>query len=284
MALVDANKEIADIDQLEKDIHEAANSGQEPANETPEDGADARQLILDGDNIPEKFRGKPVEELVNSYHNLESAYGRMANDYGAQRKLTDQLLGFEEKRQQDLEQNSPPPQVTGADLLDKPAETLERYLEAREATRTSATEQRLAQLEASLAQERFVAQHPDYEQVASDQKFLEWSNQTPYRQRLFSQVVNGGDWVAANELLTEFKATQANKQEAPAKVDADAALKQEAKQASLESANNSEGKAKTGKVYSRQALIRMRMENPDGYKDPAFQAEMLKAYNEGRVK
>jgi hypothetical protein len=59
-----------------------------------------------------------------------------------------------------------------------------------------------------------------------------------------------------------------------------------ARKVSLETSSGAGGSdgIKKGKTYSRADLMRLRIEDPDSYYDDAFQAEILRAYNEGRVK
>jgi hypothetical protein len=57
-----------------------------------------------------------------------------------------------------------------------------------------------------------------------------------------------------------------------------------ARKASLEGGSGNDAAAPTGKVYRRADLIRLKMEKPQVYEDPGFQAEILLAYAQGRVK
>src|SRR6266403_1281764 len=112
------------------------------------------------DEIPVKLRGKSLTEIADMYRNLEAAHGRMANDLGAQRQLSDRLL--ELKRSDDLGQNTPPKKpekvsVTAADLLEKPTEALERFADSREAAVVAQVIDRLNRVEAALVQREFAA-------------------------------------------------------------------------------------------------------------------------------
>lgn len=282
MSLVDVNAS-TDLAQLEKDLAEATSTKPpvggvtEPAKQQE---VSTEPMVLDGDHIPDKFRGKTVEDLVKSYQSLESEFGRQANDLGAQRRITDQLLALEAR--QTTEQPQPSVEVTAEKLLDNPAEALDEYLSARDAAATSATASRLDALEANLAQERFLERHSDFEAIGKDPSFYEWMSATPYRARL-QQLAANGDWQAADELMQEFKASRP-----AAKTDDDpnqqSAL-EEARKASLESGNKTDaGSTSGGKTYRRSDLVRLKLEKPEVYSDPSFQDEILKAYAEGRVK
>lgn len=283
MSLVDVNG-TTDLAQLEKDLAEATSAAPAATGQPAPADAEAQQttpVVLDGDNIPEKFRGKTVDDLVKSYQSLESEFGRQANDLGAQRRITDQLLALEAR--QTTEQSQPSVEVTAERLLDNPAEALEEYLQARDASATQATTQRLDALEATIAQERFLERHSDFEAIGKDPQFYEWMSATPYRARLQQQAANG-DWQAADELMQEFKATRPAGNAPNTDQQASTTL-DDARKASLESGSSTDaGTASSGKTYRRSDLVRLRLEKPDVYSDPSFQEEILKAYAEGRVK
>ena len=291
MALIDPTPPSDNTEDLIKDLT-AATSQKEPAPGTkqdpPKEGEPSASQDQRPDWIDEKFWTGNLEEstkkLQDSYTNLQSAYGRVNNDLGVQRKLTDQILNLDEKRLSDIEENTPPVEVTGADLLDNPNEALERWYQDRKARDDAETAQRLDGLEASLVERDFLSRHSDYQTVASSAEFQEWVNESPLRVKLAQQAYSG-DWSAADDVLSEYKLTKASTQasgEEPTP-GTDAEGLEAAKQAGLESSNNSEG-AESKPTYSRAALIKLKLENPEAYEKPEFQEEILTAYAEGRVK
>jgi hypothetical protein len=217
------------------------------------------------------------------YRNLESTYGRVANDLGTQRKLTDKLLDL--KRETDLGKSAPTiPKVDikSSDLLDNPSETLERVLATREAAQAEAQSQRIAQLESQMAAQAFIQKHPDYQQFAGNDEFAQWVKASPIRQRA-ANAAQQGDWGAAGDLLSEYKDSTSRK---PASQDDGKSDELEAaRNATTErtSQGNDTGKKK-GKIYLRRDLMQLRATNPDKYYDEDFQEEILRAYNENRVK
>lgn len=240
--------------------------------------------------VPEKFRGKTPQELIEMYQNLESVNGRMANDLGVQRQLTDRILDL--KRNDDLKRNTPPakeaPPVTANDILDRPQETLERVIEARTGRLAEDVNARLARMEASLAQQTFTQRHPDYGQVTQDPKFIDWVKGSALRMRAYQAA--GQNWAVADELLSEFKtaAGGTRRTDPTPPAEAPAADLAGARRAALETSGNagaSDGKSGGGaKTYRRADLMRLRITDPEAYEDEGFQAEILKAYHEGRVK
>lgn len=286
----DSTSDIGNLDQLTKDLSEAVTSGAEGSQQPSEAPAKEKPS-----HIPDKFwdadKGEVLyEKLAQSYSTLESAYGRMANDLGTQRKLTDRLLDL--KRVDDLRANGADPapakpklpEVKGTELLDDPAGVISRVVETVVQQRDQQAQQTAAQTQAQTRFEQFVAAHPDYEQTAQSPEFTAWVNESKTRQRL-SAHASRGDVDSADDLLTEFKGSRSKPQvkttEELAKDGVDAARK-----VGLENGGAAAPAAavKTGKVYRRADLIRLKLERPEQYADEAFQAEILKAYSEGRVK
>lgn len=250
-----------------------------------------RDVVPDDAEIPEKLRGKSLAEVVSIYRNLESRYGTMANDLGVQRKLTDRLLDL--KRDDDLSRNSPrtePVQIKSNELLDNPTEALDRFVSDRTAPLASETKARLDQIEHSLARTAFVQKHPDFQDIANDQGFVDWVVKSPYRAKA-AQAAYGGDWAAADELLSEYKQVRTpvnTTQDDPTPDNGngnDGVAR--AKRVALESGTSADNTADTttsGRVYRRADLIRLKLEQPEKYYDPDFQHEITLAYAQKRVK
>lgn len=282
-SLVDVVTEVGNLSRIEQDLSEAvtsrlsATSGEQDGNESSDE---------DGD-LPTKLRNKSKREIAEMYQNLETLHGRTANDLGQQRQLTDRLLDL--KRNTDLETNSPEKKpvkvdISSAELLEKPTEALERFASARESALVSQVNDRLNRLEQATIAREFAQKHPDVQDVAKSPDFVEWVKQSPTRSRA-ANLASQGDYGAADDLITEFKSGRSQKTEDTKKVQSDSL--RAAREASLESgASNSveTGNKKSGKVYSRADLMRLKLENPDKYYDESYQTEILSAYAEGRVK
>lgn len=278
-SIVDVENEPGDVEGLEKSLAEAVTA--QSVQKTDESKNIEQQKQVNKDPLAgTKFEGKSVEELLESYNNLQSAYGRMANDLGTQRKLTDRLLDL--KRDEDLQSNAPAPTVDAAQLLDNPTQALDSYISQREARIKAEYDQRLSQFEAQLQADKFMQKHPDFMDLGQSEEFRQWATSNPIRNRV-AQAAAQGDWDAADALLQEYKAEKKSK---PNTANADAASKEgleAAKKVGLETAA-SDGSGSSGKIYRRADLIELKLRKPHIYSDPAFQNEILKAYSEGRVK
>ena len=202
--IVDPKLEIGNIEGLKQDLREATlmQPAGEETSHMPVDGNAGTDALNSG--VPEKYAGKSVTEVIEMHRHLETAFGRQSNDLGQQRKLTDKLLDL--KRTEDLVQHSPEtlPDISSNDLLDNPTQALDKYLDARELRVAATTDQRLAEMETVLAQERFQLKHQDYSQIANDPAFAAWCGASPLRSR-YAQAAIAGNWTAADELLDEYK-------------------------------------------------------------------------------
>lgn len=270
-----------DLNQLERELSEAVTINkavsQGSSDTTNTSTSDT------SDDIPAKYKGKSTEELIRMNMDAQSTIGRISNDLGTQRKLTDRILDL--KRTDDLQRQAPAPvQVTADALLENPAQAIRPVVDAAITAAQDPLNQRLSRLEAELAQERFVTRHPDYQERANDPEFIKWVNKTPFRQRVAAQAVNG-DVSAADELLSEFKESQTTvaRQGTNSADETRQARLDAARRASTEGSAASAGKG-SGKVYRRADLIRLKIEKPHVYSDPAFQEEIVQAYADGRVK
>lgn len=266
-----------DLKSIEKELSEAV-----AASSVDDAAATAGKVIEQKEEaaveLPTKLKDKTPAEIADMYRNLESAYGRMANDLGHQRVLTDRLLNL--KRETDLTANKPAPvKVESADLLNDPTSTLDKYITSRESQREDKSAERIAALEAQIASQNFVTRHPDYTNLVQSPELQQWLQATPYRARLASQAVNG-DFVAADELLTEFKAQR----KTPPKQQGDDV--DGARKAGLETSTTvgTESGKKPGKVYRRSDLLKLQIEKPDTYYSEDYQREIIRAYAEKRVK
>lgn len=281
MSIVDDVNESTpgDVAQLKKDLAEATSVAK---------AADKVEAPAE-DELPEKYRGKSVKDVIEMHRNAESELGRKANELGQYKSLTDRLL--ELKRREDLTkggasedeiEEAPLPKVSSSDLLEDPTGTIAKLLEARDKSNDVRNQRREQERLLLEQQEAFAQAHPDADEIVKNQEFLDWVGKSTARSLLGYQASNG-DMVAGSALLDEWKATRS---EAPAedKEEATDTISQ-ARRASTESAGQSRTPdAPTGKTYRRLDLIRLKLEDPEAYADENFQREIIKAYAEGRVK
>tara|TARA_R110000765_G_scaffold96262_2_gene181037 strand:+ start:1779 stop:2579 length:801 start_codon:yes stop_codon:yes gene_type:complete len=227
--------------------------------------------------VPSKFQGKSVTEIVDSYENLEKELGRKGQEIGELRKLTDGIL----KQQLTTNQNgtAPESQEEEADFFDDPNTAVSKAIENHPKFREFEAQQ--AAQKAAATTQQLKAAHPDYSEVISDAGFQEWVKKSPIRTNLYVAAHNDYNLPAAMELLENWKERKliSNTSDAEANKAAkrDAALRN-GKSISRSSSESTVGK----KIYRRADLIRLKTNDPQRYE--ALQDEILQAYSEGRVK
>jgi len=274
-ALVDVNNAPGDLTELKKDLTEAT-APVEQAEPAPEH------------EVPEKYKGKSVDDVIDMHRNAESALGRSANELGQYKQLTDRLL--ELKRPSDLQkggadpadiEDEPLPDISSTDLIDNPTESISRVVEARltkDARKRQAKEDEDA---LTAAQADFATRHPDAGEIAQKEDFRKWVNESPTRLRAAREAYNK-DFQAGTDLLDEWKASHT--ESADAEDISEVALKEAKKASTVTTGASQTGDIPVGKTYRRLDLIRLKLEDPEAYEDESFQQEIIKAYHEGRVK
>ena len=236
-----------------------------------------------GSEVPEKFQGKSFDEVVDMYRNLEKEYGRKGNEIGELRKLTDEILQLEiqQKRNNSERVTSKEEELSDDDWFSSPKEATDKYLQKSSlAKEVEQLKEQLSSKDREQAHLAFVEKHPDYMDLAQEGDFQEFVKASKYRTQLARQA-DQYDYEAANELFDLYKSIRQPKG-ADVSENSNKAEKQSQarKQATLEgTGNRNKG---TKKVYRRADLIKMKMQDPERYN--TMQDEIMRAYQEGRVK
>lgn len=266
--------ELEDIDLGDE---EAMGGGYAPNSAEPTNSGG----LTDSSNIPEKFRGKSIEEVVSMYTNLESQTGRQANELGELRRITDEILrqGISPQTQQPNVQESD--DVTDDDFLENPARAVQKVVEKAIRPLTQAQEH----INVDMTVERLQKKHPNMAQTVQDEAFQQWVVSSPVRASIWEKAAQG-DFDHADELFTMWGQVNSKPAES-ASEEPVATPAPTVNQADLSAATTiSKGtntEAIGGKpIYSRQALIRLRQTDPEKYF--ANHDEIIAAYQEGRVK
>jgi len=251
------------------DFDDKALASEDDPTEGTEGNADPDTGTPD-DELPEKYRGKSIRDVVEMHQNLEKAYGRHNNELGELRQLTDQIL------KQQLESTAPKATTTELDpdsLLENPTEALNKAIDSNPT---------LASIQAKLiARERaeqlsaFKKVHPDAEQLVNDPRFVAWIKESPTRMNLFAQADQNYDYELASELLNVYKQLEPN-----AGVERTSTARRQMTSPSKNAGQQNAGAKK--QVFRRADLMRLKAEDPDRYE--RLQPQILQAYQEGRVK
>jgi hypothetical protein len=227
--------------------------------------------------IPEKYRGKSVEDIVRMHQEAEKLIGKQAQEVGEVRKLADELI---KQQLKPTEKQPTKEEETEVDFFVDPKAAVKKAVEEHpdvvEAKRNA------EELRKERAQRTLAEKHPDAQQIVTDPEFVQWIKASKIRLGLFVHADQTGDVDAADELLSTFKQLKPRQQATTStatKDDAEALRQSSLKAASVDASGTGEAPKK---IYRRADLIRLQMTDPERYQ--SLQPEIFKAYSEGRVK
>ena len=225
--------------------------------------------------VPEKYQGKSVEELVQMHQELEKFSGKQSTEVGELRKVVDSYIQTELNTQPAPQQQQE--QDEDVDFFVDPQSAVNRAIDNHPKIREAEAYTQQYKQQATLAQLK--ANHPEMDAILQDPKFAEWIKGSKVRTKLFVEADQGYDYDAADELFTLWKErNQVVQQTAQAEK---AARKSSVKSASTGNARGTaEGSRR--KVYRRADIIKLMKNDPERYN--ALSDEILQAYAEGRVR
>jgi hypothetical protein len=245
--------------------------GEEDNPETQE--ADSQE---DASEIPTKFKGKNVEEIINSYSNLEQQYGRQGNELGELRKLADTLIQRDLQESQSQQVQKEEDALSEDDFHENPLRAVRRVVEEALQPIKGA----ITQTQADSTLQRLQQKHPDVGEIVNDSQFQQWVMSSAPRQDMWLRASNG-DFEYADELFSQYKdITQVSNSRQKEKVEQE--KEKELRAATTVSSGSSADAGAVGlPTYKRADLIRLQIQDPQRYADLA--PEIYKAYQEGRV-
>lgn len=235
--------------------------------------------------LPEKYRGKSIQDIIAMHQNAESELGRKNNEVGVIRKLADELIGVRATERQTNQPEPRKPLTTDELLSDPENRILEVVREATNAT-VKETEQRVRRMEADLQVQAFERKYPGFQNTMQSQEFGSWlQGGSEYRKRLALQAAEG-DFAAADELFGLYQDTSASRtppQNAEPATGGPAAARAASTVRSGGSHANGVVPGSDGKkILSRAELLDMRINRPEEF--DMRQDEILTAYREKRVR
>jgi hypothetical protein len=238
--------------------------------EAPEEESN---LDTDEDEIPEKYKGKSVKDIVRMHQEAERAIGKQGSEVGELRRIVDDFV-----KTQTVAQKQQAPEVEeDVDFFSDPEKAIAKAISKHPKV------QQAEQMAVRSAQAEIVANlkanHPDYTEIIQDASFVDWIGKSKVRQELFSRADRNYDYDAANELLSTWK--ERNQVVAQSKAVEQEQRKQAVKSASTGSTKGS-GEPASKKIYRRQDIIELMQRDPDRYQ--ALAPEIMQAYAERRVR
>jgi len=225
--------------------------------------------------IPDKYRGKSAEEIIEMHTNAERELSRLGNELGDTRKLVDKLLQAEQFPGTS-QQPEPEPEVYDWDYEPEKATST---LVSKE---VGAVNQKLDRLERSLQLEKFESKHGNLQEIAQSvgPEFFDWINSSPLRARAYNEgmhnrTLDNIDLSITDDLLTEWEKVSSSK----SKEELESKRKADLEAASMEKGASTGGSRK--KTWSRAYIRHLRMYEPAKYQ--AHYDEIMAAYAENRL-
>jgi len=235
-----------------------------------------QKVVTTEPTVPEKFKGKSLEDVIQSYENAEKELGRKNNEIGELRKLTDQILQNNLAPQRTaVEHNTDDTPVDFDDFVEDPDRAISKAVNRNPTLRK--LENDIATRTRAEARAQLLETHPDADDVVTDPQFQSWLQAKQSRIAMLAQAQQNSDADAASDVLDLYKQTRKVTND-EAVTERDAKAKASARTAAVESGTTPPS---TKKKYRRADLIHMKIHQPERYKAQA--GEIMKAYAEGRV-
>jgi len=221
------------------------------------------------DDIPEKFRGKPLKDVIQMYQEAEKALGRHGQENGDLKKTISELQKTVDALilQQGQSPKEPDEEI---DYFTDPDKAIEKKLSSNPDLKELKTE--LQQLKAQAQAQQLMSKHPDANQIAHSPEFLEWVQQESGR-RILLEAAQAGNPAAADSILTDFKKYQKPKEDN---------RKTETKRAQT-GATTAAASQGSRKIYNRHDVIELMKKDHRKYM-ALMQGDLGRAYREGRVR
>lgn len=241
-----------------------------------------RFVAADDSNVPEKYRGKSVEDVIKMHQNSESRLGQLQNEVGQLRGLVSDLSMLQREPapttepEEDLD-------LSGDDLLRDPAKAIQQVVQRELKPLKEARDHESSQSIIDKATNDLMRDFPDMESIVMQPEFAKFVDRTPSRQRLRDVAATGQGLDAVNAARTlledyaDFQAATApsedeTKEETP--VD-------KARQVANEGAGG-DARVTSDELIYEADVVELINSDPDKYRSPSFQSALLAAIREGR--
>ena len=255
---------------------EVLNDDEEIGSLDTEDTSEVQEVAQEEpqQDIPEKYRGKSMQEIVKMHQEAEKLLGKQSSEVGQLRGVVDDYIQAQLSNQQAPVQQHVEDDV---DFFIDPEKAVARAIENHPKIREA--EAYTAQNKRQMALSQLQSKHPEMQEILNDNSFAEWVKGSKIRTQLFVQADQAYDYDAADELFSLWK-ERAGVAKQTVEVEKQA-RKQQLKSANTGNARGT-GEGSRKKVYRRADIIKLMKTDPERYS--ALSEEIFQAYAEGRVK
>lgn len=229
--------------------------------------------------IPDRFQGKDIGDVIQSFEELEKLNSRQANDLGDMRRTVDQLLEMQTASSPAEEPSVP---LSAEDIYSDPDAAVRRVVREESSSEISTLKNEVSELRRERVFSELDRAYPDWQTISNSSEFGEWAASSPYRVRV-AQDAAKGDLDAAKEILGLYYDTQVQ-------AEADEAPTPEQKQTLADAMLETGSPAPVEMVdtYSRNELLDIRLDAKNGNMKAqrwlaAHGESIANAYAEGRI-
>jgi len=228
-------------------------------------------------DIPAKYAGKSMEEVIKMQQEAESLMSRQADELGQQRKLMQSLI----EAQNNATDTAPPeePVAQEDNFFDDPVNAVNKAIENHPDV-IKAREERMGNVQKHNLDSLDKA-YPDWQETVKDSSFQKFIGDSATRTEMFRKADSEYRSDLAIELFDWYSQTAMSEKTQEAVAEEKSKVEKAMKQTSSES--RSSGDSVGGKkVYRRADLINLQVTDPNRY--AALADEIQSAYAEGRIK
>jgi len=232
--------------------------------------------------IPEKYRGKSLEEVIEMHRNAERRIGALSNELGTMRGIVTDLSKITRQPQETRTSVEDDVDLTGDELIADPVKAIRKVVK-RDIERTE-LDRRESELQAQvqLETQRLLNDFGDIGAITQTEEFQEFATRTASRREDFQTAAYGEGMAqvrAARRLLEDYAdykelVSKQNRNKRDEEVD-------EAKRASTEGGGNA-GRVSSKPVFKESEVLEVISKEPEKWRSPSYQAEIMKAIKEGR--
>jgi hypothetical protein len=250
----------------------------EGGQEQPKTPTDDASAVEPKPEIPEKYQGKTVEEVIEMHRNAEKRLGELQNETGSLRGLVRDLSS--------MAQPVPQPQpeetaldVSGDELINDPVGVISKVVEHETAKTKAAADVDKMERQFETELESLYTDFGDFAGIVTSEGFVEFAGRTQSRQRDMQTAAQGEGLAqvrAARRLLEDYRDFQTLSAK-PAEDDP----VEEAKKVATENGSGTQPVI-TGETFTSDELVKMIQEDPDKWRSPSVQKEVIQAIKEGR--
>jgi hypothetical protein len=223
--------------------------------------------------LPEKYKGKSVDEIIHMHMEAEKLIGRQGSEVGELRKVVDDFIKAQTAPKQQL-QSEP---VEEVDFFADPQKAVEKAIENH--PKIKQAEQLTLEMKQAKAFAELQNRHPDFQEVVADPAFQNWVAASKVRAELFVRADRSFDFDAGDELLSSWKERKAV---ASQTVSAEKQTRSQAIKSATTTVPSGSDESPSKKIYRRADIIKLMQTDPDRY--DMMQPEIMAAYREGRVR